>query len=94
MNPSCKSQCADVRWVMAYGYKTQSFLKNGGRQKRLDKALIMQADNRRQSNFFTYNDIQIHMQYTQQLTDNKKIQSQDWATLRLEEHKIVYAWLN
>ena len=26
-----------ARWVMAYGYKTQSFMKNGGQQKRVDK---------------------------------------------------------
>ena len=37
---SCKGQCADVRWVMAYGHKTQSFMKNGGQQKCLDTALI------------------------------------------------------
>ena len=37
---SCKGQCADVRWVMAYGHKTQSFMKNGGQQKCLDKALV------------------------------------------------------
>ena len=37
---SCKGQCADVCWVMAYGHKTQSFMKNGGQQKCLDKALI------------------------------------------------------
>ena len=29
-----------VRWVMAYGHKTQSFMKNGGQQKCLDKALL------------------------------------------------------
>ena len=36
--PNCKGQRADVHWVMAYGHKTQSFLKNGGQQKCLDKA--------------------------------------------------------
>ena len=30
---------ADTRWVMAYRHKTQSFMKNGGQQKCLDKAL-------------------------------------------------------
>ena len=37
--PSCKGQRADVRWVMAYEHKTQSFMENGGQQKCLDKAL-------------------------------------------------------
>ena len=36
--PSCKGQCVDACWVMAYGHKAQSFMKNGG-QKSLDKAL-------------------------------------------------------
>ena len=39
-SPNCKaSQLADARWVMAYGQKTQSFMKNGGQQQCLDKAL-------------------------------------------------------
>ena len=37
--PSCKGQRANARCVMAYGHKTQSFMKKGGHQKRLDKAL-------------------------------------------------------
>ena len=37
--PSWKGQRADARWVMAYGYKTQSFMKNGGHERCLDKAL-------------------------------------------------------
>ena len=36
---SCKGQCSDTRWVMAYDHKTQSFMKNSGQQKCLDKAL-------------------------------------------------------
>ena len=32
-------QCADTRWVIAYDHETQSFMKNGGQQKCLDKAL-------------------------------------------------------
>ena len=40
--PSCKGSQADVRWVMDYGHKTQSFMKNGGQQKCLDKALPYQ----------------------------------------------------
>ena len=39
MNPSCKGQRANARCVMAYGHKTQSFMKKGGHQKGLDKAL-------------------------------------------------------
>ena len=38
--PSCTGQRADTRWVMAYSHKTQSFMKNGGQQKCLDKALL------------------------------------------------------
>ena len=30
--PAARSQCADTRWVMTYGHKTQSFMKNGGQQ--------------------------------------------------------------
>ena len=29
-NPAARNNCADARWVMAYGHKTQSFMKNGG----------------------------------------------------------------
>ena len=36
---SCKGQCGGVNLVMAYGNKTQSFMKNGGQQKYLHKAL-------------------------------------------------------
>ena len=35
----CNGQHANARWVMAYSHKTQSFMKNGGQQKCLDKAL-------------------------------------------------------
>ena len=38
--PAARGQRADVRWVIAYEYKTQTFVKNGGQQKCLDKALI------------------------------------------------------
>ena len=38
--PSCKGQHADKHWVMAYSHKTQFFMKNGGQQKCLGKALI------------------------------------------------------
>ena len=41
--PNCKGQCVDARWVSAYGHKTQSFMKNGGQQKHLDKALSPQT---------------------------------------------------
>ena len=34
-------QCADAWWVMEYGHKTQSFMKNGVQQKCLDKALLV-----------------------------------------------------
>ena len=40
--PPCKSydgKRADACWVMAYSHKTQSFIKNRGQQKCLDKAL-------------------------------------------------------
>ena len=30
----------DAHWVMAYNHKTESFKKNGGQQKCLDKALL------------------------------------------------------
>ena len=45
--PNWKGQRADARWVMAYVHKTQSFMKNGGQQKCLDKALPLPG----QSNF-------------------------------------------
>ena len=38
--PAARGQRADVRWVIAYEYKTQTFVKNEGQQKCLDKALI------------------------------------------------------
>ena len=38
--PAARGQCAGARWVMVYGHKTQSFMKNGGHQKCLDKALF------------------------------------------------------
>ena len=37
--PVERSQCADARWVMEDGHKPQSFMKNGGQQNCLDKAL-------------------------------------------------------
>ena len=37
--PSYKGQHADICWDMAYDHKIQSFMKNGGQQKCLDKAL-------------------------------------------------------
>ena len=36
-----QGQHADAPWVMAYSHKTQSFMKNGGQQKCLDKALAV-----------------------------------------------------
>ena len=39
LTPSCNSQRTDTHCVMANGHKTQSFMKNGGQQKCLDKAL-------------------------------------------------------
>ena len=36
---AARGQRADARWVMAYGHKTQSFMKNGGQQKCFDKTL-------------------------------------------------------
>ena len=36
-----QGQHADAPWVMAYSHKTQSFMKNGGQQKCLDKALAI-----------------------------------------------------
>ena len=39
--PSCKgSMCWCTLGYMVYGHKTQSFMKNGGHQKCLDKALF------------------------------------------------------
>ena len=43
---------------------------------------------------FLYNDTQIHRQHKQQLTNDKKVQSQDWNTLGIEAYKMVYAWWN
>ena len=40
---SCQGQRADSRWAVAYVHKTQSFMKNGGQQKCLDKALFENA---------------------------------------------------
>ena len=37
--PAARAQYADARWVMAYDHRTQSFMKNGGQQKCLDKAM-------------------------------------------------------
>ena len=37
--PVAKAQLADPCCVMAYDHKTQSFMKNGGQRKCLDKAL-------------------------------------------------------
>ena len=41
-----QGQHADAPWVMAYSHKTQSFMKNGGQQKCLDKALREQFRNK------------------------------------------------
>ena len=38
--PKCNGRHADAHWVLAYGHKTQSLMKNGGQQKCLDKALL------------------------------------------------------
>ena len=38
-HPAARGQYADAPWVIAYDHKTQSFMKNGGQQKYLDKAL-------------------------------------------------------
>ena len=40
LNPNCKGQHADACWIMAYIHKTQSFMKNRGQQKCLDKVLL------------------------------------------------------
>ena len=37
---SCKCQCAEAYFVMAYCHKTRFFTKNGGQQKCSDKALL------------------------------------------------------
>ena len=39
--PTCKDQHGDAYWVMTYSHKTQSFMKNGGQQKCLDKGLYV-----------------------------------------------------
>ena len=36
---AARGQRADAHWVINYGHKTQSFLKNGGQQNCLHKAL-------------------------------------------------------
>ena len=41
---NCKGQCADTCWFMTYDHKIQSFMKNGGQQKCLDKALRFEFD--------------------------------------------------
>ena len=43
-HPAAQSQSVDACWVMAYKHKTQSFMKNGGQQKYLDKALVMEQN--------------------------------------------------
>ena len=41
-HPASRVQRADApRWVMAYGHKAQSFMKKGGQQKCLNKALMI-----------------------------------------------------
>ena len=39
--PPARTKRADAHWVMAYFHKTQSFMKNEGQQKCLDKALLL-----------------------------------------------------
>ena len=39
--PAARDQQADAYWVTTYFHKTQSFMKNGGQQKCLDKALVV-----------------------------------------------------
>ena len=39
--PTARRQRADARRVMAYGHKTQSYMKNGGQQKYLIKAVYV-----------------------------------------------------
>ena len=39
--PPARTKRADAHWVMAYFHKTQSFIKNEGQQKCLDKALLL-----------------------------------------------------
>ena len=39
--PAARGQYADTHWVMAYFHKTQSFMKNGVKQKCLYKAMDM-----------------------------------------------------
>ena len=39
--PSARTKRADAHWVMADFHKTQSFMKNEGQQKCLDKALLL-----------------------------------------------------
>ena len=38
---STHTKHADAHWVLAYFHKTQSFMKNEGQQKCLDKALLL-----------------------------------------------------
>ena len=37
---AARAKYADACWVMVYRQKTQSFMKNGGQQKCLDKTLF------------------------------------------------------
>ena len=43
---SCKDQCVGACRVMAYDHKTQSFVKNGGQPKCLDKLLSYYVNER------------------------------------------------
>ena len=36
---AARGERGDALWVMTYGHKIQSFMKNGGQQKWFDKAL-------------------------------------------------------
>ena len=54
---SCNGQRADAHWIMAYGHKTQSFMKRRRQQKCLDKDLMP-----------TYIEKDRHTQYTNYLS--------------------------
>ena len=39
--PAAMGQCADASWIIACEHETQSFMKNGGQQKCLDKYIYI-----------------------------------------------------
>ena len=63
--PSCNVQRADACWVMAYSHKTQSFIKNRGQQKCLDKSLQCMAH----KSIFNLYSVEVFLEYNPPCND-------------------------